>query len=415
MRKQKTILVAKIAVGLAVPAVVWSYATGPDPGYSGGPREDTCVACHTGTALNGGGGNAQITSSAGTTYTPGQQQTLTLTITDSKARAYGFQMSARIDNGNTQAGNFAAGPQQIVICQNGALKGSNGCSSNFPIQYIEHSRPFTSNKITISWTPPSSAAGTITIYAAANAANGDGNDTGDHIYSTKLQLSPASASSAGPTIASGGVVAASAYNPNAGFAPGSWIEIYGNNLSSTTRGWTGSDFNGNNAPTSLDGVSVTVGGINAYISYVSPGQVDALIPDGIPLGAGVPVVLTNSQGQTSPYSIQTSSFAGALLAPPAAPFNVNGKQYVLAQVGQNVVGMPSQTVSPGSVITLYGFGFRRVTPATPPGVLAQGATSLTTKPVFMFGQTQADLQYYGLAPTFTGLYQFNIVVPNDSP
>jgi uncharacterized protein (TIGR03437 family) len=30
----------------------------------------------------------------------------------------------------------------------------------------------------------------------------------------------------------------------------------------------------------------------------------------------------------------------------------------------------------------------------------------------MFGSTQANLTYAGLAPSFVGLYQFNIVVPN---
>jgi hypothetical protein len=55
------------------------------PRYTGAPGDSTCAnaGCHTGTALNGGGGNVQLTSSAGTSYTPGQQQTLTITITDS--------------------------------------------------------------------------------------------------------------------------------------------------------------------------------------------------------------------------------------------------------------------------------------------------------------------------------------------
>src|SRR5579884_1053729 len=128
------------AVGL--PMLLRSYASGPDPGYSGGPGEDTCIACHTGSSLNSGGGFALLSSSVGNTYTPGQHQNLTLTISDPQARAYGFQMSARTTK-NVQAGDFTAGSGQIVICQNGSLKASTGCSSNFPIEYIEHSRPLT--------------------------------------------------------------------------------------------------------------------------------------------------------------------------------------------------------------------------------------------------------------------------------
>src|SRR5579871_6662594 len=81
-----------------VPALLYSYSSGPDPRYTGAPGDSTCVECHTGTALNAGGGSVQLTSSAGANYTPGQQQTLTITITDSAARVYGFQATARPDS-----------------------------------------------------------------------------------------------------------------------------------------------------------------------------------------------------------------------------------------------------------------------------------------------------------------------------
>jgi hypothetical protein len=40
------------------------------------------------------------------------------------------------------------------------------------------------------WTAPSSNAGKVTFYAAANAANGDGVTYGDYIYTTSLTLTP---------------------------------------------------------------------------------------------------------------------------------------------------------------------------------------------------------------------------------
>jgi uncharacterized protein (TIGR03437 family) len=97
------------------------------------------------------------------------------------------------------------------------------------------------------------------------------------------------------------VVSASAFGEFATAAPGSWIEIYGSNLASETRGWTGADFTGINAPTSLSGVSVTAGGQAAFIDYISPGQVNALIPSNAPAGvqqivlsvAGVPSAPVN--------------------------------------------------------------------------------------------------------------------------
>src|SRR5690349_16716184 len=114
--KTSTRIITAFGGGL-LPIILYSYASGPDPRMTGAPGDQTCArsGCHTGTALNGGGGSAVLISSQGTSYTPGKQQTLTLTITDSRARLYGFQASARPDNNatNGQAGDFTAGAQQI--------------------------------------------------------------------------------------------------------------------------------------------------------------------------------------------------------------------------------------------------------------------------------------------------------------
>src|SRR5437879_6349582 len=97
-QRNSRVLAAKIAVGLGViPVLIWAHALGPDQRHTGAPGDlflgkiATCAisGCHLGTPLNGGGGNVVLTTSAGTTYTPGQQQTITITITDSKARVYG--------------------------------------------------------------------------------------------------------------------------------------------------------------------------------------------------------------------------------------------------------------------------------------------------------------------------------------
>jgi uncharacterized protein (TIGR03437 family) len=348
---------------VAVPIMLFAYSTGPDPRLTGAPGDQTCVLCHTGTALNGGGGSANLISSAGATYSPGQTQTLTLTINDPRARVYGFQITARLvsDLANGQAGDFTAGSQQFIMCANGSVKRETGCPSNAPLQFIEHSVPSSSNTITVSWTAPASNIGPVTIFAAANAANGDSNDTGDHIYTTSLQLS-ASVSSIKPAIRQGGVVSASAFQPG-GISPGTWIEIYGSNLANTTRSWAASDFQGNAAPTSLEGVTVTIGGQKAFVDYISPGQVNVQAPDGIPLGSSVPLILTRGDDQSDPFILQTSASAPALLAPSS--FMVDGKQYVAATVASNdpnsivfagptgaIKGVATRPAAAGEVITL---------------------------------------------------------------
>jgi len=64
----------------------------------------------------------------------------------------------------------------------------------------------------------------------------------------------------------------------AGIAGGSWVSIYGTNLSATTRSWQNADIVGNSLPTALDGVSVKINGKAAAVYYISPGQLNVQAP-----------------------------------------------------------------------------------------------------------------------------------------
>ena len=204
-------------------------------------------------------------------------------------------------------------------------------------------------------------------------------------------------------------------------APGSWVELYGSNLAGTTREWTGGDFKGTSAPTSLDGVTVTVGGKSAYISYISPTQVNIQIPDGIPTG-GAASVIASYQGQSSSATpITINAQQPGLLAP--ASFNVGGKQYVVAVhsgtgaiVGNGTIfGVPAAPAVAGETLTFYGTGFGTVTQGNVAGEIARGQTALTNAFALTVGGSTAAVSYAGLAPGLVGVYQFNVAVPASLP
>jgi uncharacterized protein (TIGR03437 family) len=214
------------------------------------------------------------------------------------------------------------------------------------------------------------------------------------------------------------VVSASAFGGFTTIAPGTWVEIYGTNLSSTTNTWSGSDFKNGVGPVSLSGVSVTIGGKQAFLDYVSSNQVNALIPSDVGPGPQQ-ITLTNSAGTSAAFPITVNSVQPGLLAPSS--FQVSGTQYVVALFPDNstfvlptgaISDVASRPAKPGDVITLYGIGFGPTTPSIPAGTIVTQTNSLQTRPTIAFGGTPATLQYYGLAPNYTGLYQFNVVVPN---
>ncbi|MGD0778851.1 MAG: IPT/TIG domain-containing protein, partial [Candidatus Solibacter sp.] len=80
--------------------------------------------------------------------------------------------------------------------------------------------------------------------------------------------------------------------------PGSWAQVKGTNLSTTTRIWAASDFTGlgNNLPTNLSGVQVMVNNQPAAVYYISPTQVSFQVPAGITGTASVQVI---ANGQVS--------------------------------------------------------------------------------------------------------------------
>lgn len=213
------------------------------------------------------------------------------------------------------------------------------------------------------------------------------------------------------------------------FASGSYLEVKGTNLAIDSRQWASSDFSGFSAPTSLDGSKVSIDGLPGYVSYISGQQINVQAPAD-PATGMMPIAVTNCGGTSNKFLFQKNALAPGMLAPSS--FNV-GKQYLVAlfasdlsqgmvtYVGNTglITGANFRPAKPGDVIIIFGLGFGAVSPATSPGVIASGATSLTGLSI-SFGSTPvSDIAYAGLYPDFVGLYEFYLTVPNaasgDSP
>jgi uncharacterized protein (TIGR03437 family) len=280
----------------------------------------------------------------------------------------------------------------------------------------------------------SAATGTITTLAGTGHSGyaGDGGlatsaqlsepvsvlvDHSGNIYVADTQNSVIRLMTPAPPSISG-VVTASAFGGLSSIAPGAWIEIYGSSLAADSRAWTSADFNGANAPTSLDGTTVTIGGQSAFLSYISPGQVNALVPSNVAIGQQQ-ITVTTAIGTSAAYTVTVNPTAAGMLAP--ASLKIGGMQYVAALFSDYqtfvappgaISGVTSRRAKPGDFIVIFGAGFGPVTPNIPAGQVAQGQSALTLPVQIYFGSAPATVQYSGLAPNLVGAYQFNVVVPN---
>lgn len=443
MERKRKLFWAKTGVILsAVPVLLWAHEYGPDVGYSGVPKENgTCASsgCHLGTANNPNNhGSVSVSFPNGTTYTPGVKQHLVVTIADPTQRAWGFQLTARQESStSTMAGSFASTDRNtLVMCGTTSANTFNeqeldypnpqNCPATKPLAYIEHSLAgynatrgqTNSATYEFDWTPPASNVGNITIYVAGNAANGDLTTSGDHIYTTTFTLTPSTGGGTPPTITD--VENGASFQP--GIVPGSWITIKGSNLSSVTDTWDKFITNGK-LPTSVDGVSVKVGGQDAYVYYVSDSQINALVPN---IGTGsMTVTVTNGGG--------SASATGSSVAVQPALFLWVNKYAVATHVGAcsptpycvwavangTFQGVTTTPAKPGETIVLWGTGFGPTNPAAPVGIpVPTDQPYVTTNSVSatVNGAPAAVYQNQAfLAPTSAGEYQLAVTIPANAP
>jgi uncharacterized protein (TIGR03437 family) len=412
-------------LALLVPILVWAYAEGPPAAATGGFGEPNCTDCHTGTAVNAGGGKVTIAVSA-SSYTSGGTYTITVTDFDSQQRRWGFELSAR-----TQAGRQAG---TLQIGSDGFTQIASPAVNN--IQYIEHTFNGTRNgtrdtgngvSFNFTWVAPDVSAGPVVFNAAGNAANGDGTQFGDHIYTTSLVLQP-QAQGPAPAVNSGGVVNGAGFNlTSSSLAPGSIAAIFGSNLSDGTvcvppNCGPSFDASGKVIPT-LAGAQVSFNGTPAPI-LSTPGnaQLNVQIPVEVAGAASATVVVTvNGQG-SAPGTVSLTPLSPGLIAANASGSGQGailndrdanqGVQSFVAPVGSAPNAHPA---APGDVIEIYGTGLGAMTPSVPTGTRPQGLPQTVTQPAVTIGGISATVLFSGLASCCVGLNQVNVQVPAGTP
>ncbi|MDP2999168.1 MAG: hypothetical protein Q8N47_16900 [Bryobacterales bacterium] len=193
-------------------------------------------------------------------------------------------------------------------------------------------------------------------------------------------------------------------------APNTIATIYGTGLSFVTRAVAAEDIRGGVLPILLigTGVGVYIRGVPAHIYYVSPTQVNLLIPS--TLAPGPAVLQLTVDGRAGPaVSIQLSAAAPAL-------FSASERWIVACRPDGSVIG-PEQPARPGDLVILYASGLGPTIPNPHSGELPSQAAVLERLSEF---QVLLDgvpvgpdrIAYAGVAPGFAGLYQINLRLPD---
>ena len=311
--------------------------------------------------------------------------------------------------------------QSLTLTYQTFTQGAPGYTSNL-----------NTNKYT-GWLSLSPASGTMTqaslsglqyTYSATIAIRGDPaglpggtTDAGTinftsagSIVSVPVTLNVSSQPLPSPT---GGIAnAASAGQAQASvIAPGSYVAIYGTAMA----GAGNPSATSLPLPTTLNGAQVTLCGIPMPLLYASATQINALIPDGLGLASTCPLIVITGSAKSAPVQLTVTA-----LQPGIYTVNTSGSGPGIvtnALTGQLIT--PSNPAHASDFLSIYATGLGPLQgpngePAPAVGAAAPSTTvfSTTSNVTATLGGIAAPVLFSGLTPTFAGLYQVNIQVPD---
>lgn len=217
-----------------------------------------------------------------------------------------------------------------------------------------------------------------------------------------------------PTMA---VLNAASLSPS--LAPGAFASLLGSNLSNCTTG-----FDTSSLPDQLCGTRVTVNGLPAKLTYASPPQINFLVPRTLPVQTDL-TVSASVEGASEPLVSEVAADHFTEAAPTI--FSYALADGVSRAVVQDASGTLNGPATPGSqsapavlgqVQIVWANALGPTTQAVPDGEPAPGAPSLAqTKRsigVYVNGIRQA-VQFSGMAPTLSGVYQVSFLLGPDTP
>lgn len=208
-----------------------------------------------------------------------------------------------------------------------------------------------------------------------------------------------------------GLVDAASQEPR--IAPGKYATIYGENLAHCRASASQLPL-----PDSLCGTTVKVNGSNVRLSYVSPSQINLLVPQALSSREPAQVVLKRGEGAGDTDTLTVPMEALTSLAPALFSYLLeDGVPRAIVQFPGGDLNGPARPMKPGEAGTLYVNGLGPVSPSVEDGFPASGETLSYAQGqvrVLINDRPQVVL-YAGLVPSLAGLYQVNFVLDAETP
>jgi len=207
-----------------------------------------------------------------------------------------------------------------------------------------------------------------------------------------------------------GVVNAASSAPfTAQVSPGEFLTLYGSGLAPSSASASALPL-----PDKLNGVQVTINEVAAPITYVSPTQINVIVPYETNPGSVAHIQVINNSAPSNVVTELTGfTSTGVFTSNPEG-----GTGYAAARHSDYSVITDESPAQIGETVSVYLAGMGAVSPAVTDGRAAPSSPPSTTtaSPLIYLLDTsghylQATVMFSGLAPEFAGLYQINFTIP----
>jgi len=209
------------------------------------------------------------------------------------------------------------------------------------------------------------------------------------------------------------ITSGASFQPGA-VSPGELVTIFGAGIGPPTppSGTSFAPTAAGTVQTNLASVTVTFNGVSAPLLFVSPGQINAIVPYQIAGQNAVPVVIQNNGTTSASFTVPV-----AAVAPSIFSLGENGSGQGAILNSNESVNSASNPAAPGSTISIFATGEGQLAPAVTTGCIS-GTTLPLPQPVVspisvtVAGQP-APVSYAGEAPGLVcGVIQINAMIPS---
>ncbi len=242
-----------------------------------------------------------------------------------------------------------------------------------------------------TWTPVSAADEVTVTFAALHPTL----PKAQRSFTVETAAAPGDVSL--PLLFADGVVEGAGFTKRRPLSPGGIISLFGASFA------TENNF-ASQLPLEreLAKVRVRIGGQDAPLYFVGPGQINAQVPYEVSTGDSVPVATSVDGLLTAPQNY--------LIAAGQPGIFISGENAAILNASFQLV-TPQNPVRAGDTIQIFATGLGAVQEQVETGAPAPSFSTVKLPVTVMIGGIDAAVVFQGLAPNFVGLYQVNAVVP----